>query len=599
MSERLLRRPRFLAVREQDERGATALLVAILVSLVLLFITAFAIDLGMQRAGRRDMQAVADMVALDMGRLIDGRTRAQIESGSGAKPAASTQLGWSVSNNDDNAIGDSLSVTAYWVALSAGGSYAQAGGAPVEVGAGEVPTGVVVRAAADVSFAFGGVTGVASGDVERTAVAMAEESACFSLGSYAARLNTSNSVLLDNILEGVLGGGANLDLLSYTGLVNADVSLLDLALELGFGSVDQLLGTSVNAGTLLIAAANVLQADGTSHASILNMVAANLGGLSINIGDLVSAAPGSGAAQSTTVNALDLLAGTVLIANGTNAISIPGLTASLPISGTGLTTSLSVIEKARKKCGQRGSQADTAQVSLAIDGTLLSSASVLGLPVSGTTAIRANVAGARGTLTDIICGSESAADPSGEDVQVTSGLVGASAEVNLDINASTNNAGNVGGLIGGITSLVNLLGLNRIATVEIRGSVGLRVQTGDNSTVRTAQIRVPNNPADWGDPVSVGSGDIGINTASVQTTSNTLVVTARNFLGLNVSLNATQVTGILANLISTATSNVLNPLVSALDTNILRPLFDVLGVEHSGTDVFGERPVCSEPSLVG
>lgn len=374
-------------------------------------------------------------------------------------------------------------------------------------------------------FGFAAITGVASGDVERRAVAMAEESACFSLGSYAARLNTTSSVLLDGILEGILGGGADLDVLSYTGLVNANVSLLDIALQLGLGSVDELLGTSVNAGTLLIAAANVLQADGTSHANILNMVGASLGGLTINIADLIDADPGV----------------------------------------------------------RRG----------------LSSTSVLGLPVNGTTAIRANVASARGTLTDIICGSETAADPSGEDVQVTSGLVGASAEVNLTINATTDNSTNVGGLIGGITSLLNLLGLNRIASIEIHGAIGLKVETGDPSTVKNAQIRVPNNPADWSDPVPVGSGDIGINTASVTTTNNTLTVTAKNFLGLNVSLNATQTLGIITNLISSITSNVMNPLVTALDTNILRPLLDALGVEVGGTDVFGQRPFCSEPSLVG
>ena len=90
----------------------------------------------------------------------------------------------------------------------------------------------------------------------------------------------------------------------------------------------------------------------------------------VNIADLVNAEPGSGAAETVTINALDLLAGTVLLANGTHAISVPGLTTNLPLSGTGLTTSLSIIEKARTKCGKRGSQAETAQVALAIDGTL-------------------------------------------------------------------------------------------------------------------------------------------------------------------------------------------------------------------------------------
>ena len=329
-------------------------MVAILVSLVLLLVSAFAIDLGMQRAGRRDMQAVADMVALDMGRLIDGRTRGEIESGAGDKPAASAQLGWSVANNDNNTIGG------YADGHGVLGRGDEDGTIPGRRPPGPgrvryVPNGVVVIAGTDVAFAFAGVTGMPSGDVQRSAVATAEESACFSLGSYAARLDTSSSALLDPILEGILGGGVNLDVLSYTGLVGANVSLLDIALELGLGSVDELLSTSVTAGDLLIAAGNVLQADGTSHANILNLVGASLGGISIDLGDLVSAEPGSGAAETATINALDLLAGTVLIANGTNAISIPALTANLPLTGTNLTSSLSIIEKARTRCGKRGS----------------------------------------------------------------------------------------------------------------------------------------------------------------------------------------------------------------------------------------------------
>jgi len=599
LSGRRVRLLRYLRRPDRDERGATALIVAILLSLVLLTVSAFAIDLGMQRAGRRDMQAVADMVALDMGRLIDGRTRAEIEAGDGDDPSASAQLNWSVANNDDHTVGDPPAVTAYWVELDADGTYPQVGGIPVQVGSGEVPTGVVVRAATDVGFVFSGVTGVASGDVERTAVAQAEESACFSIGSYAARLDTSSSPLLNGILEGVLGGGIDLDAVSYQGLVDADVSLLDIALELGLGSVDELLSSNINAGTFLIAAANVLQADGTSDANVLNLVAAQLGGLSIDIGDLVSAEPGSGAAETATINALDLLAGTVLIANGSNALSIPALTASLPLSGTGLTTSLSLIEKARQRCGRRGGTADTAQVAATIDGTIVSGQTALGLPLTGTTAIAVNVASAHGVLTDIICGSETPSDPSGEDVQVTSGLVGASAEVDLSVNASTNSSTNVGGLIGGITSLLNLLGLNQIASITISGSIGLRVSTGDPSTIKTAEIRVPNNPPDWDEPISLGSGDLGLNTASVTTTSNTLVVTATNFLGLNVSLNASQTLGIITNLVSSMTSTVLNPLVTALNDTVLHPLFGLLGLSVGGADVFGQKPYCSNPSLVG
>lgn len=594
---------RVMRRRERDERGATAVFVALVLGTVLMLIAAFAIDLGMQRAGRRDMQAVADLVALDMGRLIDGRTRSEIEAGSAGKPSAATQLGWSVANNDDTAIGDGLSVTAYWVELETDGSYAQAGGVPVEVGPGQVPTGVVVRAAADVGFLFAGFTGVASGDVERRAVALAEESACFRLGSYAARLDTKSSALLDAILGDVLGGGVNLDVLSYTGIANADISLLDIALEMGLGSVDELLGANVNAGSLLIAAANVLQADGTSHADILNMVGVALGGLSINIGDLIDAEPGTSAAETVTVNALDLLASTVLIANGTNAIAVPNLDLNLPFLGTDAHGELTIIEKPRTKCGKRQSQVDTSQVALSLAGTLVSLPTVLGLsPTNVSTEIAVNVASARGTLTDIICGSETAADPSGMDVQVTSGVAGASATISLNFNGAATGSGPINGLLSGITRLLQMI-LAPIIRIEVSGSIVLRVQTADPTKTRTAEIRVPNNPPDWDVPVSTGSGDLGLKNATVEILSDNLTISAKSggLLGglVNVNLQPGEILAIINNLVAGLASSLVNPLVTALEDNLLDPLYDLLGLSLGGADVFGQRPSCSEPTLVG
>ena len=576
------------------------MMVAIAISAVLLFISAFAIDLGMQRAGRRDMQAVADMVALDMARLVDGRTRSEIESGSDGNPTASAQLAWSVANNDDNTMGDDPTVTAYWVDVADDATYAQVGGIPVQVASGEAPNGVVVLAGTDVALAFAGVTGLASGDVQQSAVATAEESACFSVGSSAARLNTTNSALLSSILGGFLGGTIDLSAVSYTGIADANIDLLELAAELGVGSVDELLSTSVSAGTLLIAAANLLQSDGVSNADVLTLVAASIGGPTIELGDLLTAESGTGAAETATINAVDLLAGTVFLANGSSAVSVPALAASLPITGTGLTTSLSIIQKPQTRCGRRGTSADNAQVSLSVDGTLTSGYSALGLPVTGTTAISASVASAKGVLTDIICGSETTSDPSGMDVEVTSGLAGLSAEVTLAINGRTSAAGNVNGLIAGITSLLNLLGLDKVASVEIHGTIKLQVSTSDPSTVRTAQLRVPNSPTTWDDPVSVGSGDLGLDTASVTSTNITgPTITVKNFLGLPISLNATQTTALIANLVSSLTSNVLTPLVTAVDSSILQPLQDLLGIDLGGADVLGQRPYCSNPSLVG
>ena len=66
------RRPR------ADERGAVAIVVAVLMSAVLVTVAAYAVDLGLQRVARTDMQSLADVVSLDLARELDGRPAAEI-----------------------------------------------------------------------------------------------------------------------------------------------------------------------------------------------------------------------------------------------------------------------------------------------------------------------------------------------------------------------------------------------------------------------------------------------------------------------------------------------------------------------------------------
>src|SRR2546423_10800643 len=63
----------------RDESGAVLPIVALSLA-VLMVMTAFSVDIGRQMMRRRESQAVADVVALDMARMLDGRTRAALES---------------------------------------------------------------------------------------------------------------------------------------------------------------------------------------------------------------------------------------------------------------------------------------------------------------------------------------------------------------------------------------------------------------------------------------------------------------------------------------------------------------------------------------
>uniref|UniRef100_UPI000AD4CD2E pilus assembly protein TadG-related protein n=1 Tax=Nocardioides jensenii TaxID=1843 RepID=UPI000AD4CD2E len=178
----------FFAARRRDERGAVVPMVAIMMT-VLLGVTAFAVDIGHQRVERRDVQAVADMIALDASRQLDGRTQAVIKATSTWRAG----IAQSVARNSNLAPLPTVTVQQQQEVARA-----TVAGSPmvVEVVMGvldesgaftttpypEVPTAVkvTVKSSVDYVFAPGG------GTVSRSAVAMSESQACFKIGSYAA-----------------------------------------------------------------------------------------------------------------------------------------------------------------------------------------------------------------------------------------------------------------------------------------------------------------------------------------------------------------------------------------------------------------------------
>ena len=180
----LARSPR---VRD-DQRGAVAVFVAGLLA-VLLLIAAFAIDLNFQRVAARDAQAVADLVALDTARALDGRTKSQIA----ADGVMDSTFDESVRRNGS---GFGLQPDDFVLELGA----FDGDGRFQSIAPSAMPNAVRVVAVGNVDRFFAG----GSGAVERSAVATAEENACIKVGSFAARVNTADSVLLGPLL-GVLG----------------------------------------------------------------------------------------------------------------------------------------------------------------------------------------------------------------------------------------------------------------------------------------------------------------------------------------------------------------------------------------------------------
>jgi uncharacterized membrane protein len=542
-------------VTEPRDRGAVLPLVALVLTTLIAF-ASFAVDLGFERVARRDMQALADVVALDLSRYLDGRTVAQIQ----ADPVFAATLTASTGRNLDTA-GESRTVTYRLGSVNAARVFSPLTGTAV-------PTAVEVTANAVVDYFFRPGTG----DTTRTAVASRNPNACFSIGSFALNLNTQKSALLNGLLNDAL----NLSVVSYTGLASAQLNLLDLAAQLGVGTVDELATTNVTYGQLALAAAEILERQGdTANATLLRSISTSVGALApVNVGQIVGVAPSSDAALNSTVNVLDLIAGGAFLANGSSALSVPGL--SVNVGGLiNLTTAFNIIQGPQSACGRVGAQATTSQVDMSASGNVATVA--VPVPALGSVAVQVgpldldlDTAAARGTLAAIVCGtlsgSPTAAQPNGIDVSVVTSLLQAGISLPLRITGS---------LAGALS-------------IDIRLTVG--ANTSDPTTASTASFRMP--PDTFDTARETGSGSVGLSGAAITQSGVTVTATV---LGLPTTLPVATLNTILG----AVTSSVVNPLITQLDNALLGPITDLFGLNVAGADVFWRSPInCLSPDLV-
>lgn len=550
--------------RPRDERGSIAIFTALLASTVLVGVTSFTVDIGFQRVARRDMQAVADLVAMDMARKLDGRTTAALVADPNWNKAVGDSLGRQL-----NAVGDALSVKtcvagdvaaataalgttgicAFPGKLNADGSFSTSGTAAA--------THVKVLTRTSVDYFL--PVFADSGSAARSAVASSQKTACFKLGSFAARINTSSSVLGPLINHAL---GVNLSVLSYSGLAAGNIRLLDLSTQLGLATVDELATAKVTLGALINASAAILtrksgDPDAAASLAVLQQLNAAAGlSTQVDLGRLFSLTDSSTAAKAATVNVLDLVSGAAFIANGSNALAIP-LSISLP-GMSAVTALVKVIEPPQMACGAVGSaKARTAQIQVTVTGKHTTGLIAL---VTTTVDISLNlqVARAEGLLVDAVCGVGTTASPYGIDVQATSGL----ASLDLSLASKT----------------ITLLGLLPDVTAAVKVALNA---SGDS---QLAQVRVP--PKDFNTPVETGSGSIAL--AGRGSTS-----TITSDVPLLGTTGSTVVNYVL--------NTVLAPVVSALDAQVLAPLTEAFGVNIAGADVFiaPPKPSCSSPVLRG
>ena len=131
------------------------------------------------------MQAIADVVALDMARQIDGRTVSAIEG----------DAKW-LQGRDDSVERNADTIGEEPVVTPVLGTLNSVTGVFTEMTGTQIPNAVRVTAVSSVNFVL------RDGDraVSRSAIAQSVKSACFALGSYAARFRSGDSALVQTLL---------------------------------------------------------------------------------------------------------------------------------------------------------------------------------------------------------------------------------------------------------------------------------------------------------------------------------------------------------------------------------------------------------------
>lgn len=579
-----------------DERGVSAVIVAICTAVAVVS-AAFAVDLGMQRVLRRDLQAVVDLVSMDLARELTGgkvstytaADRARID---GAKAA-------SLRRNSDLVGGAVPSQDVRWE-LVVRDEAASGTAAWKPAASGDIPGGVRVTASSDVAFAFGGMTGVDRGESTRTAVASARTTACLQVSSYAAQLDTGRSWLLDALLGDLLGTKLALKVLDPdAGLAGVDLNLLDLIEELdplvsahiSAASFTEAAGVAVGLSELMLAAIHALERQSGKLAEIdllrnvYNGIQANVPNVMVKLGDLIDLTTAEDAAAELGLNLLDLVAGSLAIANGTNVLALPlKVKVPLPIGpgGTSLVDLTAKVKVGQKPVVKCSGKVESSQIEVDLNGDAL--ALDLGLlkarvPLS----IRVTLADASAVAQAVRC------LPTGKrvDMLIDSGLLG----VNVRLGQRENEPGSPKMMISLLD--VGLPGWNGIEVVS--GTVVLSSGQSLSRPTRADHLDIVNENYDVSLPASVRG--LGIPTLHLQLQDLKLL----GGLGpLSSLLEFLGIGSLLQWVVNLALEGLVNPLVDTLDKWLLDPLLRTLGIDVAGGTVKVAPTVdCGTPRLAG
>lgn len=548
------------AKSSKRQSGGIGIFGALVLGLAVLF-TAVSIDTGRLMLEQRRLQKIADMAALDA-------SSASGNCGDGTAGAADAAAQESAARNGYTGnLGSETNGILLGITDSSGGVRQFTPSDPDVATAVQVTTSSTVPA----SLVAGGIFGE---QVTLSAMAVAERQAvaAFSAGSLLLSLDSKESAVLNTLLNGILGSSLSLDAIGYQGIANTSVKLLDLVnASADVGTVNELLNSDVAVSDLLQLYLDAVNSTGTADAQVITALgdlAAGVSSAAVHVGDVLNVTtPNPEDALNASVNLLDLITTTAIVANGTHALTLP---LGINILGLSINSLLEVIEPPQIAIGPPGKDADgnwktqvnTAQIRLRTDVT--GDVPILPLVLKAKVDLGINLQVAQGSawLESIQCSRLSnsnsvvkiGAQPGIASLSITkSGGVGPSGEIVTQLNSI---------LFGYKDALGLKIGLNLPLQDANSTELSYDVDLSDSDSLPVTQRAS-----------STLGGSLGNGLSEL---ADSLVITTEILGALTLALGT---------ILSLVISIVLEPVLSGLASALFDPLLSILGIEVGNLDV--------------
>jgi len=547
----------FVRMPRARQRGSMA--VTMMLMLVGLVAMLGLVEIGYLYWAKRETQKVVDLAALAGAQQL---TACSTDNSSNSAALGNARI--------DNGFSDTLVITCgHWDPTQAGAQHF------VSVTSSLPLNAVRVEATLPVTpfFGFARFDGI---NATAIAASQGQPIAAFSVGS--SLLNIDPSSPLGTLLGTALGSSLGLQLLSYNGIANANISLLGLvkALPVDIGTVNSVLTTQVTITDLLTAYVNALSQ--SSSASTIDLAFVNqqvaaielqLGNIPINLGQILNVdatTEDPNVALNVDVNALDILSAVVLAADGANAVALPATSISIPGVAT-ISLALSIVEPPQIGVGGVGTVAHTAEIRLDLDVTALST------PINGQQLLDLplylEVAPTDGTITAIECNVPGSGGANSDSVTITAAPGVLNAFLGKLPSAAFNNTSETWSSLISSGSLAQLVNVLNLATISASANVQLAANPATALTFSVDPTIPVSQQSGMTQTAGTSSAVLG-NLIGSLLGSTSLNVTI-NLLGLPINL--APVASLLATL-----STALAPVLSSLDSLLVGPLLQALGI---------------------